>query len=728
MNLLRQSISFFYLLAFLLIMPALGYTNPLGKSPIVINADRFEYIGDQISGKMIARGNVEAVQDNQKLNANLLEYDFKKDTILAQDHVKLLEKDGYIIEADKVILSDRMKFGSVNHFTVLLPNKSTLKGEFAKKDNEAITNIEKGYYTACQICPGKKPIWAITAKSTELNEATNSISYRHAVVSFYGLPTIYTPYFQHYTSKAQRKSGFLVPEYGGSSYLGTAVKIPYYFNISPNQDATLKMIATKKRGQAFEGEHRYLLPQGQIDSSGSIASAREYSPPQGQSKPKHNIRYHLNSKTELALTDRQNIGWDVKTSSDKSYRRDYGYGGEDFLTSRLYNHSYQKNGFYEVQTMAFQNLRPDTDNEIHKMNQTPMVMPLFESKHQIFKFDDNSSLNFETSLLKIHRYNGPDSNRISIKNKWQKNILLDSGHDFKVFGSLRNDIYHYEKAPINNNPEYTGTVSRAIPEAGVDWSYPLTRNFGSTNVVVAPIASAIVTSYSKYNHKIYSEDSSNLSELTDGNLFAPSQYTGIDLVENTPRVGYGVKSIAYYKDYLNASALFGQMYRQRPRDYITGAPEDRLSDYVGRFKFDVNDTVIFSYRYKLDKDSLLNKTNEAEALLKYKKAYILTDILYYRDNQEINKVTNRREVYLETGVNDYNNVSASINARKNLSSKKDNPDLYIDPNGFISVGGRLKYLNDCILYTASINRDYTRSKDKKPSTSYWFTVSFKNIS
>ncbi len=697
--------------------------NPLTYAPIQIEADKFEYIGDTKSGKVIAIGDVEAVQDDQKVTAKLIEYDFSKDILLAKDKVKILERTGYIIEADRVILSDRLTLGSIENFTIIMPDKSTLKGKCAKKETIDITKVDKGYFTSCKICPGKAPIWAITAKSTKLNEKNNSLEYRDAVMKFYGVPIIYTPYFFHYTNKAERKSGFLAPSYGGSSYLGTAVKIPYYFNIAPNQDATIKVIATKKQGAALEGEHRYLLPQGQINSSGSIASAKNYTPPSGDAKLKNDFRYNFNSKADLSLTESKNFGWDIHTTSDKAYLKDYGYGKENFLTSKVYNNSYQDNGYYEVQSLYFQNLAPNNIS----MNQTPIVLPLFESKHQLFNFDNGSRLNFESNFLKIHRYNGPDTNRISIKNRWEKDFLSEGGHDFKVFSSLRHDFYKYDDAIVNNKL-YTGNTSRTIPEAGVNWSYPLMKSMQQSKLVLTPVVSAIATPYSKYNKNIYSEDSSNLSELSDSNLFSESQFNGIDLIENTPRVSYGLKGNLYYKDYLDANALFGQMYRQKPQEYMIGSEQGRLSDYVGRLQFDINNTVNFAYRYKLDKDKLTNKRNEIETTLRYKKMYITANLLYYKDNKELSGIKNRREIYLETGMNDLNGISASVNARKNLSTRRDNPNLYVDPNGFVSVGGKVKYFNDCILYKFEVSRDYTKNNNTKPSTTYWFDISFKNIS
>ena len=249
--------------------------------------------------------------------------------------------------------------------------------------------------------------------------------------------------------------------------------------------------------------------------------------------------------------------------------------------------------------------------------------------------------------------------------------------------------------------------------------------------MIAPVASATITPYSKYNKNIYSEDSSTTGELTDGNLFAPSQYNGIDLIENTPRVGYGLKGSTYYKTpqhYFNSSALFGQMYRQKPQNYLSGSEEEKFSDYIGRLKFDFNDRVILSYQYKVDRKSLINKTNELSTLLKYKKAYILTDLLYYRDNQIVDNVKNRREIYVETGINNYKGIIFSIYGRKSLSSRKDNPTLYVDPSGFIKIGTKLKYLNDCIEYTTGINKDFTRRNDSKPNTTWWFNIALKNLS
>jgi LPS-assembly protein len=721
----RESVLFF-LFIFCLVSFAWSQQSN-NESPITIDADKFEY-KELDQGKIIvAQGKVEAQQDKQKLFADYLEYNYDQDLLTAKNNVKLIEPQGYIIETQEANLHSKLKLGTMNKFSIIAPNGVTIRGDFAEKKDAGIIEVKNGYYTSCTICEGKKTPWEITAKKATLNENENYMQYKNAVLKLYGVPAFYSPYFFHYTGKAKRKSGFLAPEFGGSSYLGTALKIPYYINISPNQDATVKLFTTTKRGNVFEGEHRYLSNYGQIENSLSITSFGNYRPSKSDLKSSENWRYNFKSKTNLTSNQQSNLGWDINNVSDKTFREDFGYGKEDYLTSSLYYNAFQDNGYYEVKSLAFQNLRPENQYYSNKLNQTPLVLPMFESKHQFYEFNDSSTLNFETNMLNISRYEGPESKRFSAKIIWNKDFVTNSGHEFNLFSSLRGDAYRYEKLPFNNKLTYNQDTSRMIPEAGIDWQYPLTRAFNNTKVVVSPLFSAVITPTSNYNKNIFSEDSNNLSELSDTNLFAKSQFSGIDLVENTPRVSYGVKATAYYKDNININTVFGQLYRHKPQEFIYGANNEHLSDYVGRLQLDFSNAVILTYRYKLDKDSLNNKSNEIESLFNYQKAYLLINLLYYKDNLVINEMRNRRELYLETGFKDYNKFSASINGRKNFSSKQDNPNTSFDPNGFISFGGKIQYDDECIVYSLRVDKDYTKNNDKKANTSFWFKVTLKNL-
>ena|GEM_PF-4054070 len=721
----NSKILIFYI-CFLACNITLAKDQSLSESPIIINADSFNYSGSNNNEIINYKGAVEVSQDNQKLFADILEYNYEKDSLTAKGKVTLIETSNYKVDANKMILYNEMKYGSIEHFTMTLPDNSTVKGNSADKDNNRWLKIDQAFYTACKLCDNKPPTWNINASTASHDEEQHRMTYKNAVFRFYGTPIFYTPYFSHYTSQAKRKSGFLRPIYGGSTYLGKAIKTPYYLNLAPNYDATITPVFTSLRGNVLEGEYRHFFEIGQVETKGSITSSDHYDIPSDQTGLKNNIRYNFESNADFYEQEKRNFGWKINTTSDKIYRRDYGYGGEDFLTSRIFNNSNYKTGYFDIQAMSFQNLRPRTPDNENQIHQTPMALPFAESKHEIYKFKDSSKWYLSTNILKIQRYNGPDTNRLSIKNKWQKSLLLNNGNAFTFFSSVRQDIYYYDDAPINNNSKiYTGTTSRTIPETGVHWSLPLGKKVSDSYVSITPIITAIATPYTNYNKDIYNEDSGESNEINNTNLFSESQFRGIDLVENTPRVGYGIKNSIYYRDKFNASSLFGQLYQAKPQVYFSSDNDTHFSDYIGRVKLDFNRKFILSYQFTIGNKDLKNKTNELTTTYNYKKAYISSDLLYYRNGQIVNDVKNRRELYVETGIRDYNNIGFSVNARQNLSSRKDNPNL---PNGFVNFGGKAKYTNDCIEYSLSLTRDLTTNENKEANTTYWFEIVLKNLS
>ncbi len=91
----------------------------------------------------------------------------------------------------------------------------------------------------------------------EVNTKTDRVNASNAIVEFKGLPVLYTPYINFSLNK-NRKSGFLATTFGTTTKSGFDLQIPYYFNISPNMDATVTARYLGKRGPQADGEFRYL--------------------------------------------------------------------------------------------------------------------------------------------------------------------------------------------------------------------------------------------------------------------------------------------------------------------------------------------------------------------------------------------------------------------------------------------------------------------------------------
>jgi len=84
---------------------------------------------------------------------------------------------------------------------------------------------------------------------------------------FQGIPVLWAPYLSFPISDA-RKSGVLVPEIGSTSRSGNEIRVPWYWNIAPNYDATITPRLLTERGVQLQTQFRYLT---EIHSGGITA-------------------------------------------------------------------------------------------------------------------------------------------------------------------------------------------------------------------------------------------------------------------------------------------------------------------------------------------------------------------------------------------------------------------------------------------------------------------------
>ncbi len=109
-------------------------------------------------------------------------------------------------------------------------------------------------YTTCP--PGSND-WLLEAGDIDLDTRTGVGVARNIKLRFQGIPILYTPYLSFPISDA-RKSGVLIPEIGSSGRSGNDIRVPYYWNIAPNYDATITPRLLTDRGIQLQTEFRYL--------------------------------------------------------------------------------------------------------------------------------------------------------------------------------------------------------------------------------------------------------------------------------------------------------------------------------------------------------------------------------------------------------------------------------------------------------------------------------------
>jgi LPS-assembly protein len=173
----------------------------------------------------------------------------------------------------------------------------------AGRENYALQNVS---YTTC---PAHDDDWLLKVRELDIDRASQIGTAHDARVEFMGVPILYTPWMD-FSLNSGRKSGFLAPTFGSTVTGGTDLTLPYYWNISPNLDATIAPRFIAKRGNMLNDEVRYLEPTYSGEAHVDVLP---------------NDRLEGSTRSFMSLNHRQNFGYGlngtvhVERVSDSAY-------------------------------------------------------------------------------------------------------------------------------------------------------------------------------------------------------------------------------------------------------------------------------------------------------------------------------------------------------------------------------------------------------------------------
>ncbi|MEY3830577.1 MAG: LPS-assembly protein LptD [Pseudomonadota bacterium] len=213
----------------------------LKKGNKTIKAEVIEY--DQISEKLITQGNTSIDLEKISLSGTKLNYGFSDQTGKMEDvtfNIKSDKKEETIVQKGIQVTKRYYDF------------RGDAKAIFFEGENK--TKLESSRLTTCEVDSND---WYIKSKNMEIDTKKDRVKVSHASVDFKGVPIFYMPSTSFSLNK-NRQSGFLSSTFGTTSKSGFEFRVPYYFNISPDMDATLTARYLGKRGPLADGEFRYL--------------------------------------------------------------------------------------------------------------------------------------------------------------------------------------------------------------------------------------------------------------------------------------------------------------------------------------------------------------------------------------------------------------------------------------------------------------------------------------
>ena len=198
-------------------------------------------------------GNV-SIQNNQlRIDADQADYSYQNEILDASGNVQFTAKGLYMtgstihaeLKTDKAILSDAFYFTETH---------ANGKAESIQQINAHQLELINASYTTCD---PQDPAWLINASTVHLDNESEVGYATHMVMEFKDIPFMYFPYVR-FPLTDKRLSGFLFPVIGNSTEHGAQFKIPYYWNIAPNYDATITPWYMSERGTMLQTEFRYL--------------------------------------------------------------------------------------------------------------------------------------------------------------------------------------------------------------------------------------------------------------------------------------------------------------------------------------------------------------------------------------------------------------------------------------------------------------------------------------
>ena len=693
------------LLTLLTLGPAVGQVRD--GQPVAFKADNVREGGDLV----IATGNVEFSQGERSLLADMVTYDRRTAMVTASGNVVLVQASGDTLFADRLEFSDDLRDGIVENLRVRLANDSRIAAAGGRLTGD-LADYRKAVYSPCKPCeenPEADPIWQLKAFDVTHDRAAKDIVYRDAFLEFAGVPVLYTPYFSHPDPTVDRRTGFLTPSYGSDDDLGAIVRIPYYFDIAPDMDATLTPVLTTKGGSGAALHFRHLIRQGEYDLKGSVIHEGEH-----DSNEKEGFRAHVQARLRHEFDEAWRGGGDAFLTNQDTYLRRYGFGSENTLENRAFLERFAGRSYAAANAYYFQGLREEDKSE-----EIPVALPVLDYSFVGRPEPSGEQWKIDAGLLALTRVRGRDTRRASARARWQLPRTTRDGHLLRLFGSLQTDLYWTnDRAEEPGATEFEG---RFFPQIGADWRLPLVRASDSFTFNLEPTAALILASDAPDTRDIPNEDSLS-TELDDTNVFSANRFAGIDRVEGSPRVSYGMRGELYGSGRRFGSFLVGQSYRfSADADFRPGSGlEDELSDIVGRIGFSPVSWVDTAYRFRLDRDSGATERGELQLsagvpLLRVNANYLSIKKQTGRGAPET--FDEREELITSVSSKFARHWQFGVRAHRDLAG-----------NGrSLQHGAFLVYEDDCFRTRLDFSRKFTLDRDIRPRDTIFLQVEFKTL-
>ena len=715
---------FRYLILALLVVaasPAAAQLSEGFEGQALIRADEITY--DENLNTVTARGDVEISQGGRVLAADVVNYNVGNGVVTATGNITLREPDGEVVYAEYVELKDDLREGFIRDIGILMADQTRIAAASGERQDGVRTIFRRGVFSPCKLCredPSRAPLWQIKAAEVEHDQEERVIRYHDAWMEFFGIPFLYTPYLEHPDPTVDRKSGFLAPTFGYSQDLGATFQIPYFWAISPDKDLTFEPIITSKQTVVLAGEYRQLFQKGELvlEGSGTIAD-REVRRGREDVLQKDRLRGHITGFGRFDIDEKWRWGFDVNRTTDDTYLRVYDFSGDRTLTSRLFLEGFEGRNYMAANAYSFQGLRRRDDN-----NEFPIIAPMFDFNYVSEPGVAGGLYRVDANLAALTRIDGRDTRRLSVGAEYELPYTSPFGDIYSFIARLQADGYWTNE----HDPDSTGVNStnamgsdfdgRILPQLALRWRYPWVQYNETFDQVIEPIAQIVLAPGGANPDTIPNEDSLGF-EFDDTNIFSLNRFSGLDRIDSSSRIDYGVNWSLNGRDDGLISAFLGQSLRLSTDEDLFGSGsglDTFVSDTVGRVRINPIREVDLLYRFRLDNNDLQLRRSELDARLGVPALNLDVTYTFIDDKASGGQFDDREELRFR--------INSRLTENWSLFAEKTR-DLEEGRNRRIRAG--ITYQDECFLIEGVGSRTFFNDRDLKPEDAVFIRIIFKHL-
>ena len=718
---------------------------------LIVEGKKMKYFRNE-SLLIIDKGKISSLDQNFKINSNLIEYKINKSELNFSEKVKIIDKsNNLLINTDKIkydvknqlIISQskseiKDKLGNIyqvrnfnyslkdkiiklNNLNVLDPDNNTFVVDIAfldlktneltakdiginfkiskESENEprlkgrSLINNEKETVVKKGIftfCKKREkcPPWEMGAEEIIHDKEKKIIKYKNANLKIYDKKVFYFPKFFHPDPTVKRQTGFLIPKLSDNSTTGFSLNLPYFLVLAENKDITFNPRIFLDNKLLIQSELRQ-----KYKNSDHIADVSQYISRNESSKG--HLFYNFEKNYETNNFEEVELNLQIEQVSDETYLKAYK------IESPIINDTSNLTNSVSL-NLYNQDLSIDTNLDVYENL----------DKKDSDKYEYVPNFNFSKIINEFYTIKSSGYYKNYSTNITEK-ILINNFEFLSSPNFFNNGIINENKFLIRNvNSEAKNskkfkskrTVNIA-PTLQTIYSYPLRKESPKYNNTIIPkLSLRLSTPHTKDLNK-------SVRRISYSNIFELDRLGISDASEGGISATYGYEYTKIDKSNLDQKikiALANNLRIQKNEDLPNNSNlGDKVSDFVGLLEYKPNDLTKLNYDF-----SIKNNFDQ--------KNYELFGFEFYLNNlsskfeyvNENNSDLKTSYIQNEIRYNFDENNSLIFETREN--KEKSFTEFY----NLI-----YQYQNDCLTAGLEYNKEYYSDQDLKPSESLFFKIS-----